>query len=159
MPQDPTFDQELLQWLANEPASLRMADAGRIRAIAAEFAAGFDRLAKLGPAVTVFGSARTPRGHCHYALMRRTAAALGRAGCAVITGGGGGAMEADRPGAGALSVGCNIDLPREQDSTPIWTSRFASGTSTPARSCSCATRARLSSGQVASARSTSCSRR
>jgi len=67
--------------------------------------------------VTVFGSARTPRDHSHYALMRHVGAALGRAGFAVVTGGGGGVMEAANRGAkdaGALSVGCNIELPHEQ---------------------------------------------
>jgi uncharacterized protein (TIGR00730 family) len=64
-----------------------------------------------------FGSARTPRDHPHYRLMVEVGAALGRAGYAVITGGGGGLMEAANRGAkqaGALSVGCNIVLPREQ---------------------------------------------
>jgi uncharacterized protein (TIGR00730 family) len=67
--------------------------------------------------VTVFGSARTPPGHPHYTLMREVGAALGRAGFAVITGGGAGIMEAANRGAkdaGALSVGCNIVLPHEQ---------------------------------------------
>jgi uncharacterized protein (TIGR00730 family) len=67
--------------------------------------------------VTVFGSARTPPDHPHYALMREVGAALGRAGLAVITGGGGGVMEAVNRGAkdaGALSIGCNIELPHEQ---------------------------------------------
>ena len=67
--------------------------------------------------MTVFGSARTPPQHPHYELMRAVGAALGRAGFAVITGGGGGVMEAANRGArdvGALSVGCNIELPREQ---------------------------------------------
>jgi len=67
--------------------------------------------------VTVFGSARTPPDHPHYELMREVGAALGRAGFAVITGGGPGVMEAANRGArdaGALSVGCNIELPREQ---------------------------------------------
>jgi len=67
--------------------------------------------------VSVFGSARTPRDHPHYALMREVGAALGGAGFAVITGGGGGVMEAVNRGAkeaGALSVGCNIELPHEQ---------------------------------------------
>ena len=85
--------------------------------IAAEFAAGFDRLAELGPAVTVFGSARTPADHPRYRLMREVGAALGRAGYAVITGGGGGLMEAANRGArdaNAVSVGCNIELPHEQ---------------------------------------------
>ena len=71
--------------------------------------------------MTVFGSARTPPEHRHYGLMRQVGAALGRAGYAVITGGGGGLMEAANRGAqeaGALSVGCNIDLPREQRFNP-----------------------------------------
>ena len=107
----------MLFWLGDESASDRAADAERIRDIASEFALGFARLARIGPAVTVFGSARTPRDHPHYALMREVGAALGRAGFAVITGGGGGVMEAANRGAkdaGALSVGCNIELPHEQ---------------------------------------------
>ena len=65
-----TFDEELLSWLGDEPDDVRAADAMRIREIAAEFAVGFDRLAGIGPAVTVFGSARTPEDHPHYQLMR-----------------------------------------------------------------------------------------
>ena len=116
-----TFDQELLQWLGDEPPSVRAADADRIRAIAAEFALGFDQLSRIGPAVTVFGSARTPAQHPDYALMREIGAALGRAGYAVITGGGSGLMEAANRGArdaGAPSVGVNIELPREQQLNP-----------------------------------------
>ena len=114
---EPTFDQELLQWLGDEPSDTRAADAERIRAIAVELAMGFDRLASVGPAVTVFGSARTPRSHPDYELIRRVAAELGRAGYAIITGGGAGLMEAANRGArdaGALSIGCNIELPHEQ---------------------------------------------
>lgn len=113
----PTFDEELLSWLGDEPADTRAADADRIKEIAAELALGFDRLAEIGPAVTVFGSARTPADHQHYRLMREVGSALGRAGYAVITGGGRGLMEAANRGAsevGAVSVGCNIELPREQ---------------------------------------------
>jgi uncharacterized protein (TIGR00730 family) len=116
-----TFDEELLLWLGNEPASVRAADAGRVREIAAEFAMGFDKLSRIGPAVTVFGSARTSPDHPNYALIRAVAAALGRAGYAVITGGGPGLMEAANRGArdaGALSVGCNIELPHEQRVNP-----------------------------------------
>jgi uncharacterized protein (TIGR00730 family) len=112
-----TFDEELLSWLGDEPASVREADAERVRQIAAELARGFNMLAGIGPAVTVFGSARTPPTHPNYALAREVGAELGRAGYAVITGGGGGLMEAANRGAsevGALSVGCNIELPREQ---------------------------------------------
>ncbi len=113
----PTFDEELFLWLGDEPETVRAADAARIHEIAAEFALGFDRLARLGPAVTVFGSARTPRGHPHYEMIRSIATALGRNGYAIITGGGGGLMEAANRGAqeaGAVSVGCNIELPHEQ---------------------------------------------
>jgi uncharacterized protein (TIGR00730 family) len=116
-----SFDSELLQWLGDEPERERAGDAQRIRDIAAEFARGFDRLAAIGPAVTVFGSARTPAGHPHYELIRTIAAALGRAGYAIITGGGGGLMEAANRGAqesGATSVGCNIELPHEQQPNP-----------------------------------------
>ena len=112
-----TFDEELLSWLGDEPESVRLADAGRVHSIASEFAMGFDRLAGVGPSVTVFGSARTPRDHPDYQLTRAVAAALGRAGYTIITGGGGGLMEAANRGAqdaGALSVGCNIELPHEQ---------------------------------------------
>jgi uncharacterized protein (TIGR00730 family) len=112
-----TFDQELLLWLGNEPDEVRAADAQRIREIAMEFAMGFARLSQIGPAVTIFGSARTPPEHPHYALVREVAAAVGRAGYAVITGGGPGLMEAANRGAhdaGALSIGCNIELPQEQ---------------------------------------------
>src|SRR6478736_6626614 len=112
-----TFDQELLSWLGDEPVAVRREDAARIRDIAAEFASGFGRLAGIGPAVTVFGSARTPPEDPSYRLMRSIGAALGRAGYAVITGGGPGLMEAANRGArdaGALSIGCNIELPREQ---------------------------------------------
>ncbi len=116
-----TFDEELLLWLGDEPAAVRAADAERIHDIAVEFARGFDALAGIGRAVTVFGSARTPSDHPDYALAREVAACLGRAGYAVITGGGGGIMEAANRGArdaGAVSVGCNIELPHEQKLNP-----------------------------------------
>ena len=100
---------------------MRAADAERIHDIAAELARGFDALAGIGPAVTVFGSARTPPEHPDYALAREVGACVGGAGYAVITGGGGGLMEAANRGArdaGALSIGCNIELPREQKLNP-----------------------------------------
>jgi uncharacterized protein (TIGR00730 family) len=117
----PTFDEELLLWLGDEPPAVRAADAERIREIAEEFARGFDALAGIGPAVTVFGSARTPADHPDYALAREVGACLGGGGYAVITGGGAGLMEAANRGArdaGALSVGCNIELPHEQRLNP-----------------------------------------
>jgi uncharacterized protein (TIGR00730 family) len=117
----PTFDEELLLWLGDESARVRAADAERIRDIAGEFAMGFDALARVGRAVTVFGSARTPPDHPDYALAREVGACLGESGYAVITGGGPGLMEAANRGArdaGALSIGCNIELPREQQLNP-----------------------------------------
>jgi len=124
----PTFDEELLTHgfavgasLGHEPAQQRAGDAERIRAIAAEFAMGFDALAGIDRAVTVFGSARTPPSHPAYALARELGSCLGRAGYSVITGGGPGIMEAANRGAreaGALSVGCNIELPHEQAANP-----------------------------------------
>jgi uncharacterized protein (TIGR00730 family) len=116
-PAPATFDEELLLWLGDEPPAIQAEDAGRIHAIAAELAEGFDALAGIGPAVTVFGSARTPRGHPDYELARAIGATLAEGGYAVITGGGPGVMEAANRGAreaGGLSVGCNIELPAEQ---------------------------------------------
>jgi uncharacterized protein (TIGR00730 family) len=116
-----TFDQNLLGLLGNESAAVREHDAALVREIASEFAMGFDTLSSLGPAVTIFGSARTPRDHPSYALVRSVGAALGSAGYAVITGGGGGLMEAANHGAresGATSVGCNIELPHEEAPNP-----------------------------------------
>jgi hypothetical protein len=116
-PRAPTFDEELLLWLGDEPAAVRAADADRVHDIAAELARGFDALAGVGRAVTVFGSARTPPEHPDYALVREVAACLGKDGWAIITGGGPGLMEAANRGArdvGAQSIGCNIELPHEQ---------------------------------------------
>jgi hypothetical protein len=117
----PTTDEELLLWLGDESPAIRAADAERIKRIAAEFAMGFGKLAEIGPAVTFFGSARTPEGHPHYALFRAVSAAVARAGFAIITGGGPGLMEAANRGAkdeGAVSVGCNIELQHEQGQNP-----------------------------------------
>jgi hypothetical protein len=114
----PTLDEELLLWLEGQPPEALAGDAARVKVIEAEFARGFQALANVGRAVSVFGSARTPADHPHYALAREMGAALGRAGYAVITGGGPGLMEAANRGArdvGALSIGCNIELPQEQD--------------------------------------------
>jgi uncharacterized protein (TIGR00730 family) len=116
-----TFDEELLLWLGDEPPGVRAADSERVRDIAAELAGGFDALAGVTRAVTVFGSARTPADHPNYALARAVGACLGQAGYAVITGGGPGIMEAANRGArdaGAVSIGCNIELPHEQAINP-----------------------------------------
>ena len=116
-----TFDEELLLWLGDESPAVRAADSERVRDIAAEFARGFDALADIAPAVTVFGSSRTPPEHPNYALARELGTCLGEAGYTVMTGGGPGIMEAANRGArdaGALSVGCNIELPHEQELNP-----------------------------------------
>ena len=143
--QAPAFDQELLLWLGDEPPEVRAADAERVREIAQEFAKGFAALSTVTQAVTMFGSARTAPQHPDYALVREVAAALGRAGFAVITGGGPGLMEDAHHGArdaGAISVGCNIELPASRGSTPTSISGWSFATSSRARSCSSATRAR-----------------
>jgi uncharacterized protein (TIGR00730 family) len=116
-----TFDEELFLWLGDETPAVRAADSARIRDIANEFAQGFGALDRVERAVTVFGSARTPPEHPNYAYVREVAAALGSSGYAIITGGGPGLMEAANRGArdaGALSIGCNIELPHEQQLNP-----------------------------------------
>ncbi|MEA2216119.1 MAG: hypothetical protein QOK19_1680 [Solirubrobacteraceae bacterium] len=113
----PTLDEELLLWLDGESPEVRAADADRVRDIAEEFARGFAALSVVQRAVSVFGSARTPPGHPDYALAQAVGKCIGAAGFAVITGGGPGLMEAANRGAreaGALSIGCNIELPHEQ---------------------------------------------
>lgn len=85
----------------------------------AEFVEGFDKLAKIGPCVSIFGSARTKPDHEYYKIAEEIAAKLVRHGYGVITGGGPGIMEAGSKGAfeqGGKSVGLNIILPFEQHS-------------------------------------------
>jgi hypothetical protein len=89
----------------------------RVFRIAAEFIRGFVVLGRIGPCVTVFGSARFAEGHPYYEMARRTGQCLARAGFTVMTGGGPGIMEAANRGAkeaGGRSIGCNIILPQEQ---------------------------------------------
>ncbi|RKY10103.1 MAG: TIGR00730 family Rossman fold protein [Planctomycetota bacterium] len=97
--------------------SLSTEEPWRIFRIMAEFVEGFDELASVGPAVSIFGSARTPEGDEYYELARKTSYEIAKAGFAVITGGGGGIMEAANRGAfeaGGRSIGLNIELPVEQ---------------------------------------------
>lgn len=85
--------------------------------VMAEFVEGFDKLDKIGPCVSIFGSARTPQEDPQYKMAEAIAAKLVRHGYGVITGGGPGIMEAGNKGAhseGGKSVGLNIDLPFEQ---------------------------------------------
>jgi uncharacterized protein (TIGR00730 family) len=109
-----TTDQRLLDsrgasdWVHTDP--------WRVMRIQAEFIEGFGALAELGPAISVFGSARTPVDHPSYAAAEQLGRKLVEAGFAVITGGGPGAMEAANKGAseaGGVSVGLGIELPFE----------------------------------------------
>jgi uncharacterized protein (TIGR00730 family) len=93
-------------------------DTWRVFRIMAEFVEGFETLANIGPAVTVFGSARTKPEDRFYRAAEKMGALLAKAKFAVITGGGPGIMEAANKGAfeaGGLSIGCNIALPHEQE--------------------------------------------
>jgi uncharacterized protein (TIGR00730 family) len=109
-------DKALLERDAIEELS-HHADPWRVLRILSEFVEGFDALGEVGPAVTVFGSARSKPNDPYYKDGVKLGAALARRGFAVITGGGPGIMEAVNKGchdAGGLSVGCNIELPSEQ---------------------------------------------
>jgi len=92
-------------------------DLWRIFRVMAEFVEGFDELASIGPAVSIFGSSRIGPQDEYYKLAQQTASQIAKAGFAVITGGGGGVMEAANKGAaqaGGKSIGLNIELPMEQ---------------------------------------------
>ena len=92
-------------------------DLWRIFRVMAEFTEGFEELASVGPAVSIFGSARSLSSDRYYKLAEQTASELAKAGFAIITGGGGGIMEAANKGAaeaGGKSIGLNIELPMEQ---------------------------------------------
>ncbi len=109
-----TTDQRLLD--TRGAADWVHTDPWRVMRIQAEFVEGFGTLAELGPAVAVFGSARTGPGHPTYELARQVGSALVGAGYAVITGGGPGTMEGANLGAteaGGTSVGLGIELPFE----------------------------------------------
>jgi uncharacterized protein (TIGR00730 family) len=115
-----TADLELLE-ADNRLFASELTDAERVARASRELELGFSALNDLGPAITVFGSARTPPDHPSAELARVTARAIGEAGFAIITGGGPGIMEAANRGArdaGVTSVGLNIELPFEQHANP-----------------------------------------
>jgi uncharacterized protein (TIGR00730 family) len=96
-------------------------DSWQIFKIMAEFVEGFDKLSKIGPCVSIFGSARTKPDHPFYSLTEEIAFKLTKEGYGIITGGGPGIMEAANKGAktaGGKSVGLNIELPFEQSHNP-----------------------------------------
>ncbi|GGO96825.1 TIGR00730 family Rossman fold protein [Actinomyces gaoshouyii] len=110
-----TSDASLLS--ATERSDWLHADPWRVLRIQSEFVEGFGALAEIGPAISVFGSARTKREDPAYRLAEEIATGLVRSGYGVITGGGPGMMEAANKGAheaGGLSVGLGIELPMEQ---------------------------------------------
>ncbi|MEO8196944.1 MAG: TIGR00730 family Rossman fold protein [Thermoanaerobaculia bacterium] len=99
----------------------RLTELRRIFRIFFEFLRGFRHLHFVGPCVTVFGSARFPEGHRYYELAREVGRLASEAGFTVMTGGGPGVMEGANRGArdaGGRSVGCNIELPHEQNPNP-----------------------------------------
>jgi len=111
-----TEDRKLLE-PSGRPAFLNT-DPWRALRILSEFVEGFDALASIGPAITIFGSARIDRGTPTYELAREIARRLALEGYAIITGGGPGVMEAANRGCqegGGMSIGCNIELPHEQN--------------------------------------------
>jgi len=106
------------QFLVNE---IKVGDTWRLFRIMAEFVEGFEHLAGVGPAVTVFGSARAKESDHRYQSARRLGKMMAEKGIAIVTGGGPGIMEAANRGAyetGGKSIGLNIELPLEQEPNP-----------------------------------------
>lgn len=113
----PTQDERLLARPPREQVVFTDTDPWRVLRIMGEFVEGFDVLAEVGPAVTIFGSARVNPGDPQYQATVEVARLLGEAGFTIITGGGPGIMEAGNRGAqqaGVPSIGLNIELPFEQ---------------------------------------------
>jgi uncharacterized protein (TIGR00730 family) len=116
-PIKPTEDRKLLMRAPYADAAFLETDAWRALRIMGEFVDGFDALARLGPAVSIFGSARIPQDDPMYRAAHELARTLAQQGFTVITGGGPGIMEAANRGAvegGGQSVGLGIELPHEQ---------------------------------------------
>ena len=119
---DRKIKEKLKQKTWNE---IKTKDSWAIFKIMAEFVNGYERLSKIGPCVSIFGSARTKPNHPHYILAEEVAFKLTQNGFGVITGGGPGIMEAGNKGANrgkGVSVGLNIELPFEQHDNP-WIDR------------------------------------
>ena len=96
-------------------------DSWQIFKVMSEFVEGFEKMNKIGPSVTIFGSARTKKDTPHYKLAQKIAKKLAKEGFGIITGGGPGIMEAANKGAqkgGGASAGLNIVLPFEQEANP-----------------------------------------
>jgi uncharacterized protein (TIGR00730 family) len=115
--------RKLVQPVPRVPAQAEFTqhDPWRVLRIMGEFVHGFDAMAEVGAAIAFFGSSRALETDPMYQTARDLAGRLSRAGFAIITGGGPGIMEAANRGAheaGGLSIGCNIELPREQGINP-----------------------------------------
>ena len=105
----------------NQSTGQEQGDTWRLFRIMAEFVEGFETLSRMGPCVTIFGSARTSKSHAYYKMAARVAQLAVRSGYGVITGGGPGIMEAANKGAlleKGTSIGLNIQLPFEQVPNP-----------------------------------------
>jgi uncharacterized protein (TIGR00730 family) len=121
VPPEVTEDEKLLQFPSADAGDFTHTDTWRVLRIMGEFIEGFDTLAGIDKAVTIFGSARTPPDDPYYVAAEQLAYRLARCGFGVITGGGPGIMEAGNRGAqrgGGRSIGCNIELPFEQKPNP-----------------------------------------
>jgi predicted Rossmann-fold nucleotide-binding protein len=113
-----TGDEKLRRAFDNKNwQEIKVSDSWQIFKIMAEFVDGFEKLAKIGPCVSIFGSARTKTDNLYYTMTEEIARLLTERGYGVISGGGPGIMEAANKGAyeaGGKSVGLNIELPFEQ---------------------------------------------
>lgn len=131
-------EQQRLVWRVTEDEALlrspepndtfKSSDSWRVFRIMSEFVNGFDALATITGGVSIFGSARTKEDNEYYQAARKTGRLLAEAGFEVITGGGPGIMEAANRGAhegGGVSVGCNIELPFEQQPNPYQTQELS----------------------------------
>ena len=114
-------DKELLQFPRKGETDFTQTDPWRVFRILGEFVQGFDELSKLGPTISIFGSARTKKENRYWQEAAKVAEKLSNAGLTIISGGGPGIMEAANYGAekgSSDSVGCNIELPFEQSPNP-----------------------------------------
>ncbi len=111
-------DKELLRASRKKDSDFVKSDPWRILHIKREFVEGFNTLAGVGPCISIFGSARTTPDNPYYKSAEETAALIVKKGLGIITGGGPGIMEAANKGAieaVGISIGCNIELPFEQE--------------------------------------------
>lgn len=118
-PNDSQFEEDKIRkaFKNRDWNEIKTSDSWAIFKVMSEFVQGFDKLAEIGPCVSIFGSARTKEDHKYYKMAEEIAAKLVRHGYGVITGGGPGIMEAGNRGAKSeegKSVGLNIELPHEQ---------------------------------------------